>query len=131
MPITNGAPVLCDFGQPEFGVRKFRGNVMSDFYRAPKVILGMERDCKIDIVDWSHGAKSAPAHNHGRYGIYLKVVRLLYALKNRILDDEQHLAGMVALMGPPARSFLDRSEKSRKYWDAEEPYPLSVPSKRK
>ncbi|OJD16413.1 CMGC/SRPK protein kinase [Emergomyces pasteurianus Ep9510] len=108
MPITDGTPVLCDFGAARIGEGKFRGDVMPDFYRAPEVILGMEWDCKIDI--WSIGVMVWDLFEDGR---------LFYALKNRILDDEQHLAEMVALMGPPPRSFLERSEKSRKYWDAE------------
>ena len=45
--------------------------------------------------------------------------RLFFARKNGILDDEQHLAEMVSLMGPPPASFLKRSEKCRKYWDAD------------
>ncbi|PGH31514.1 CMGC/SRPK protein kinase [[Emmonsia] crescens] len=108
MPITDGTPVLCDFGAARIGEGKFRGDVMPDFYRAPEVILGMEWDCKIDI--WSIGVMVWDLFEGGR---------LFYALKNRILDDEQHLAEMVALMGPPPRSFLERSEQCRKYWDAE------------
>lgn len=34
-----------------------------------------------------------------------------------MLDDEQHLAEMVSLMGPPPPKFLKRSGKCRKYWD--------------
>ena len=34
-----------------------------------------------------------------------------------MLDDEQHLAEMVSLMGPPPPAFLKRSEKCQKYWD--------------
>ncbi|KLJ08671.1 hypothetical protein EMPG_15875 [Blastomyces silverae] len=108
MPITDGTPVLCDFGGARIGEGKHRGDVMPDFYRAPEVILGMEWDCKIDI--WSIGVMVWDLFEGGR---------LFYALKNRILDDEQHLAEMVALMGPPPQSFLQRSEKCRKYWDVE------------
>ncbi|KAF3484178.1 protein kinase [Arthroderma uncinatum] len=108
MPITHGTPVLCDFGGARIGERKHRGDVMPDFYRAPEVILGMEWDCKIDI--WSIGVMVWDLFEGSR---------LFYALKNHILDDEQHLAEMVALMGPPPLSFLQRSEKCRKYWDAE------------
>ncbi|KAJ5352584.1 hypothetical protein N7452_001558 [Penicillium brevicompactum] len=43
---------------------------------------------------------------------------LFYAKKERILNDEQHLAEMVSLMGPPPPEFLQRSAKSSQYWDS-------------
>ncbi|EGC43514.1 protein kinase [Histoplasma capsulatum var. duboisii H88] len=119
MPITDGTPVLCDFGGARIGERKHLGDVMPDFYRAPELILGMEWDCKIDI--WSIGVM------YGRYGIYLKAVAFFMPLKTRMLDDEQHLAEMVALMGPPPQSFLQRSEKCRKYWDDEGQWIAATP----
>ena len=45
--------------------------------------------------------------------------RLFRAVKDGHLDDEQHLAEMVSLMGPPPKEFLERSDKCRQYWDAE------------
>lgn len=42
---------------------------------------------------------------------------LFFAKKNGMLDDEQHLAEMMSLMGPPPVEFLKRSEKCLKYWD--------------
>jgi len=45
--------------------------------------------------------------------------RLFFGLKNGVVDDEQHLAEMVALLGPPPKSFLERSEACKKYWDSE------------
>lgn len=44
---------------------------------------------------------------------------LFHAIKNGRLNDELHLAEMVSLMGPPPKAFLERSEASRRYWDAE------------
>ena len=41
--------------------------------------------------------------------------RLFFARKNGMLDDEQHLAEMVSLMGPPPPAFLKRSETCRTY----------------
>ena len=32
-------------------------------------------------------------------------------------DDAYHLAGMVAIMGPPPPEFLRCSEMSKKFWD--------------
>jgi hypothetical protein len=42
---------------------------------------------------------------------------LIFAKKDRILNDEQHLAELVSLMGPPRPEFLQRSEKCRQFWD--------------
>ncbi len=42
---------------------------------------------------------------------------LFFAKKNRVLDDEQHLAEMVSLLGPPPLEFLKRSYKCSQYWD--------------
>lgn len=42
---------------------------------------------------------------------------LFFAKKNRVLNDEQHLAEMVSLLGPPPPEFLVRSEMCRLYWD--------------
>jgi serine/threonine-protein kinase SRPK3 len=36
-----------------------------------------------------------------------------------IYSERHHLARMVAVMGPPPLDFLQRSEKSKKYWDEE------------
>ncbi|KAJ4309798.1 hypothetical protein N0V84_011307 [Fusarium piperis] len=111
MPATTGMPVICDFGSSVIGEpgQKHRGDVMPDFYRAPEVILGMEWDEKIDI--WCVGLMLWDLFQGNR---------LFFALKDRVLDDEQHLAEMVALMGPPPKAFLERSEKCRQYWDSEE-----------
>lgn len=42
---------------------------------------------------------------------------LFFAKKGGILDDEQHLAEMVSLMGPPPPEILQRSLKTLRYWD--------------
>lgn len=34
-------------------------------------------------------------------------------------NDELHFAQMVALMGPPPKQFLERSDRCSKYWDSE------------
>lgn len=52
MPITNGAPVICDFGAARMG-EKHTGDVMLGVYRAPEVIMGTDWDTKIDI--WAVG----------------------------------------------------------------------------
>jgi hypothetical protein len=45
--------------------------------------------------------------------------RLFHAVEDSRLSDELHLAEMVALMGPPPKAFLERSEECSKYWDAD------------
>lgn len=44
---------------------------------------------------------------------------LFFAKKDRVLDDEQHLAEMVSLLGPPPPEFLKRSDKCAQYWDSQ------------
>lgn len=51
---------------------------------------------------------------------------LFFAKKNGILDDEQHLAEMVSLLGPPPQEFLKRSEKCYQYWDSQGTTPKSL-----
>lgn len=55
LDIPNDAPhnVLCDFGDAQFGNETYGGEVMPDLYRAPKIILGINWNEKIDI--WAVG----------------------------------------------------------------------------
>jgi serine/threonine-protein kinase SRPK3 len=50
---------------------------------------------------------------------------LFFAKKNRILDDEQHLAEMISLLGPPPLEFLKRSKRCDQYWDSQGTTPKS------
>ena len=120
--------ILTDFGSARMGQEKHRGDVMPDVYRAPEVILDMEWDSKIDI--WSVGLMvSHPLGSVSlspRKGTHVDQLwdlyqggRLFFARKNGKLDDEQHLAEMVSLLGSPPPEFLERSEKCRQYWDAD------------
>ncbi|RTE81737.1 hypothetical protein BHE90_003733 [Fusarium euwallaceae] len=109
MPITSDPLVISDFGAAVLGQpgQKHTGDVMPAVYRAPEIILGMEWDSKIDI--WSVGVMIWDLFEGGR---------LFRATKDGHLNDEQHLAEMVSLIGPPPKEFLDRSDKCRQYWDA-------------
>ncbi|RDL32424.1 Uncharacterized protein BP5553_08880 [Venustampulla echinocandica] len=89
---------------------------MPGIYRAPEVILGMDWDSKVDI--WAIGVMMWDLLEGGH---------LFFAKKNRILDDEQHLAEMVSLLGPPPPEFLKRSEKCDQYWDNQGNWKGSVP----
>ncbi|PWY77891.1 kinase-like protein [Aspergillus eucalypticola CBS 122712] len=108
MPVCSGLPVVSDLGEARFGKEKYYGDIMPGIYRAPEVILGMEWDYKVDI--WSIGNMVwdlAESHH------------LFFAKENRTLSDEQHLAEMVSLMGPPPQEFLMRSKRCDLFWDAE------------
>jgi hypothetical protein len=54
---------------------------------------------------------------------------LFSAQKEGILDDEQHLAEMVSLLGPPPKSFLDRGKRCSIYWDSEGKNPFNALSR--
>ncbi|KAJ4523061.1 hypothetical protein HRR75_001459 [Exophiala dermatitidis] len=115
MPLTDGEPMITDFGAARLGEpgkkQKFVGDVMPGFYRAPEIILGMEWDDKIDI--WAVGLMMWDL---------LEGHRLFRAVKDGYLDDELHLAEMVALMGPPPKEALERARaqersSASRYWD--------------
>ncbi|KAK0102752.1 hypothetical protein ONS95_006349 [Cadophora gregata] len=116
MPLSTGPPLLCDLGEARLGTQKHRGDIMPGIYRAPEVILGMDWDSKVDI--WAIGVMTWD---------FLEGSHLFFAKKNRMLDDEQHLAEMVSLLGPPPLEFLKRSEKCYQYWDSQGNWRGSVP----
>ncbi|RSL85834.1 hypothetical protein CDV31_016493 [Fusarium ambrosium] len=118
MPITSDPLVISDFGAAVLGQpgQKHTGDVMPAVYRAPEIILGMEWDSKIDI--WSVGVMIWDLFEGGR---------LFRATKDGHLNDEQHLAEMVSLIGPPPKEFLERSDKCRQYWDAKGNWVAATP----
>ncbi|KAI5276006.1 protein kinase [Aureobasidium subglaciale] len=118
MPIMNRAPMISDFGAARLGVpgQKHSGDVMPGVYRAPEVILGMEWDSRIDI--WSVAVMIWDLFEGGR---------LFRAVKDGHLHDEQHLAEMVSLLGPPPKRFLQMSDKCSQYWDHEGNWIGTVP----
>ncbi|OJD22033.1 CMGC/SRPK protein kinase [Blastomyces percursus] len=106
MPTCTGLPVLCDLGDARIGNHMHQGDIMPGIYRAPEVILGMEWNYKVDL--WSVGVMT--------WDIF-EGERLFFAKKDGILNDEQHLAEMVSLLGPPPQEFIKGNEKCRQYWD--------------
>ncbi|KAI9848560.1 MAG: hypothetical protein M1837_007229 [Sclerophora amabilis] len=106
MPFSAGSPVLGDLGEARVGSEKHRGDIMPGIYRAPEIVLGMSWDAKVDI--WAVGVMTWDLLQGGH---------LFFAKNKGILDDEQHLVEMVALLGPPPPEFLKRSEKCQQYWD--------------
>ncbi|KAK2765391.1 hypothetical protein FQN54_008237 [Arachnomyces sp. PD_36] len=108
IPLTGSLPIITDFGEARFRSEASPGeNIMPDVYRAPEVILRMEWDIWVDI--WSVAM------------VFWDLVkgRTLFNARNedKLLDDRLHLAEMMAIMGPPPKEFLERSESSRIFWD--------------
>ncbi|EGX95812.1 protein kinase [Cordyceps militaris CM01] len=116
VPRTNGPLVLSDMGSARFGQETFMGDIMPDVYRAPEVILGMEWSSKVDL--WSVGVMIFDL---------LEGKPLFHAKKNGVLDDEQHLAEMVSLMGNPPPKFLRRSTIGARFFDDAGNWKGSIP----
>ena len=53
IPDEPGYPIICDFGDAQFGKEEYLGEVMPDLYRAPEIVLGISWNEKIDI--WAVG----------------------------------------------------------------------------
>lgn len=49
MPLSKGAPLLCDFSETRFETSSNVDVVMPDLYRAPEVVLGMPWSYPIDL----------------------------------------------------------------------------------
>lgn len=130
MPTTYKAPFITDFGAARLGQpgQKHCGDVMPGIYRAPEIIAGMPWDSKIDI--WSLGVmvRTSLLLRDLLLPLALTLIQiwdlfegnsLFSAVRNGSLDDELHFAEMVALIGPPPKRFLKRSEKCTRYWDSD------------
>ncbi|KAL4791057.1 kinase-like domain-containing protein [Aspergillus venezuelensis] len=109
LPLSPGPPVLCDLGEARVGGNKHNGDVLPSIYRAPEFIPDMEWGSSVD--KWSIGTMlwDLAQGDH-----------LFYAKKDRILNDEQHLAEIISLKGPPPAEFIQRSEKCSQYWDKDD-----------
>ncbi|KAK2841617.1 hypothetical protein FQN49_006078 [Arthroderma sp. PD_2] len=108
VPLTGRLPIITDFGEARLRDEARRGeDIMPDVYRAPEVILRMDWDIWVDI--WSIAM------------VFWDLVkgRTLFTARNeeKLLDDRLHLAEMIAIMGPPPKEFLERSEANLLYWD--------------
>ncbi|RAH70681.1 CMGC/CLK protein kinase [Aspergillus aculeatinus CBS 121060] len=102
MPACEGLPVLSDLGEARFGHERYQGDIMPGIYRAPEVIMGMEWDCKVDI--WSIGVMAWD---------FMQDEHLFSGKTHGVLCNEQHLAELVSLMGPPPPEFVQRCSSSR------------------
>ncbi|KAE8350529.1 protein kinase [Aspergillus coremiiformis] len=111
IPKVHGRPVLADFGEARFGSGSgtYCEDVQPLIYRAPEVVLRMAWDEKIDI--WNLGVLAWDLFEAGH---------LFYARDSDKNDsDSQHLAEMIALLGPPPREILDNSEYARSFFDSD------------
>ncbi|PGH07918.1 CMGC/SRPK protein kinase [Helicocarpus griseus UAMH5409] len=106
-PLSNGIPLLSDFGEARFGDEEHNEDIMPNVYRAPEVILKMNWDYKVDI--WSVAMVAWD----------IVSPHTLFDGKNRdgIFDDRVHLAELVALIGPPPPEFREMSKLSSIFWD--------------
>ncbi|KAG5288595.1 protein kinase [Histoplasma capsulatum G186AR] len=109
IPGLKTLPILTDFGEARL-MSKPQPNklIMPHHYRAPEVILQMEWNNKVDI--WSIAALS------------WNFVSSRYLFPARISEDwdiyePERIAEMVAIMGPPPKEFLKRSDVCNIFWD--------------
>jgi hypothetical protein len=80
------------------------------------------------VVRWIDGMRRFPCLPHtngcdaltqGQIWDLFEGASLFHAAKDGCLNDEQHLAEMVSLLGPPPKAFLARSTKCGQYWDSD------------
>jgi len=99
-----GPPVLCDFSEARHGKYVNTADIQPYQYRAPEVILDIPWDGKVDI--WSVGVMTWDLLGNGN----------LFCVTGGPENEEDsiyHLAHMIALLGPPPKEFLERTEGDR------------------
>ncbi|TPX22276.1 hypothetical protein DIZ76_014144 [Coccidioides immitis] len=97
-----GLPVLCDFGEARIG-KKHESSpfVQPDIYRAPEIIFEMSWGSAVDIWNLAGLIWDLFEGEH--------LFKDIFDAEGRH-DPFKHLALMVALIGPPPREFVRRSE---------------------
>ncbi|KAJ5084381.1 hypothetical protein NUU61_008960 [Penicillium alfredii] len=109
---------LCKSPWPSYTIRLWGGSLQLKFlYRDPEVVLRMPWDHKIDI--WILGVFA--------WGLF-EQSRLFYTRdsgKNR--SDSHHLAGIIAILGPPPKDTVQNSEYGRQFFDREGKGPMMTP----
>ncbi|CRG88050.1 hypothetical protein PISL3812_05076 [Talaromyces islandicus] len=106
-PLSNGLPLLSDFGEARFGGKENNEDIMPNVYRAPEVILKMKWDHTVDI--WSVAMLAWD----------IVSPRTLFNGKNSdgIFDDRVHVAELIALLGPPPAQFREMGKLTSVFWD--------------
>ena len=124
IPDEPGNPILCDFGDAQFGQVEYVGEVMPDLYRAPEIVLGIPWNKKIDI--WSVGlmvshslvaAVQLIPHFCQIWDLFEGKHMFNERLPNREASSAAHLARMIALLGPPPTRLLQRGTVSRGFFN--------------
>lgn len=124
-----GNPKLIDLGEARFGQDTYTEEVMPDLYRAPEILLGLPWDEKIDI--WALGLTvSITPFNETRTQCstdLLSNLKIWTAVEGENLFTDNtggreksalpHMARMVSLLGPPPQSLLDKSDKTKHFFD--------------
>ncbi|RAK98805.1 putative serine/threonine protein kinase [Aspergillus ibericus CBS 121593] len=111
IPKIHGRPILSDFGDARFisSLGTQWEDVQPWIYRAPEVVLRMPWDEKIDT--WNVGVLAWDLFEQGH---------LFYARDaEKNASDAHHLAEMVAILGPPPKDILQRSEYASNFFDNE------------
>ena len=126
MSFSNGLPAISDLSEARFGDVTNSDLIMPNVYRAPEVILEMDWSYPVDI--WGLAMVVSFHISMCHTWISLADLSQIWDLfeGNRLISgyngrfsEQHHLAHMVAILGPPPLDFLQRSEKSRTFWDAE------------
>ncbi|KAJ5577537.1 protein kinase [Penicillium hispanicum] len=111
IPKVHGRPILSDFGEARF--TSTLGSPWEDvqpfMYRAPEVVLRMPWNHKIDI--WNLGVLAWELFEQRQ------LFRARDSDRNR--SDSHHLAGMIAILGPPPKSLVHNSEYGSRFFDNE------------
>ncbi|KKZ60978.1 hypothetical protein EMCG_04402 [[Emmonsia] crescens] len=108
IPGTETLPIITDFGEARL-ISKTRkeGSIMPDVYRAPEAILWMEWDDKVDIWSVAVLLWDLVSHRHLFHG----------RNSEGSVDESLRFAEMIAIMGPPPKEFLKRSDACQVFWD--------------
>ncbi|OGM43841.1 putative serine/threonine protein kinase [Aspergillus bombycis] len=109
IPKVHGRPILSDFGEARFSsqVGTQWEDVQPLIYRAPEVLLRMPWNEKIDI--WNLGVLAWDLFEQGH---------LFYARDpEKNSSDTHHLAEMIAVLGPPPKDILQKTDYGTKFFD--------------
>lgn len=124
-PKTHGRPILCDFGEARMGSTVYHEDIQPYLYRAPEVLLRMKWDNKVDI--WNVGVLVSSCTFCINLSNELDQIwdlfenKYLFNARDENGNDSNlhHLAEMIALLGPPPKDFLERSEFAEEFFDSQ------------
>ncbi|KAI9849342.1 MAG: hypothetical protein M1837_004802 [Sclerophora amabilis] len=102
-----GPPKIADFGLAVFGdtSESFHHPIQPDCFRAPEVTL----DC-----GWTY---SADIWNLGVFIWELLQKKMLFCAGDKEYDVQNHVAEIIALLGPPPKVLLERGSKTSQFFN--------------